>query len=165
MLRILCIYHLSQYQCPNLRTPLCYKLILSSAWPLSLWPVVTGQHEQRGECPGVPPRGWWGSVTRLLLSSPGTWRLETMLVNIWRTARCRHHHLFYHLGTTGGNVSCCHSSRALPPSCCQVLMCRWIFRNRAIWKSPSQLGMWNLCFSRLSYLIRLAAALHSYKLL
>ena len=25
-------------------------------------------------------------------------------------------------------------------------MCRWIFGNGVIWKSPSQLEMWNLCF-------------------
>ena len=30
----------------------------------------------------------------------------------------------------------------------KVLMCRWIFANGVIWKSPSQLEMWNLCFPR-----------------
>ena len=40
-------------------------------------------------------------------------------------------------------------------------MCRWIFANGVIWKSPSQLEMWNLCFPRSSgrsYLIRLRSS-------
>lgn len=80
-----------------------------------------------------------------------------MLVNIWRLTAAASH-LFYYLRTHPKHHSAVDTEQkwgketAAAPcehiSKRKVLMCRWIFANGVIWKSPSQLEMWNLCFPR-----------------